>query len=305
MTWILIIAGAAAAFAVFILMDLVTLPTRERVGSIRRAATYGKTRVPTGTVLDDGSFKDRAVMPAKTALARAVLRITPRANIESVTTKLLKAGLNRKVSPTGYLASKGVLGFVGFIGGQVFAGVTGTLASRGLLIGLAFAFVGFMLPDVIVTFRMRGRKEVLRAELPDALDILAVSVEAGLGFDGAISKLTEHMEGPLADEFALALGEMRIGESRQNALTKMMQRVETPEFSAFVRAIIQADQLGISLGRILKVQASDTRNRRQLAAEERAMKAPIKMLFPTVLFIFPAMFIVILGPAFLNLSELF
>jgi|SoimicmetaTmtHPA_FD_contig_71_375599_length_2316_multi_2_in_0_out_0_2 tight adherence protein C len=305
MTWILIIAGAAAAFAVFILMDLVTLPTRERVGSIRRAATYGKTRVPTGTVLDDGSFKDRAVMPAKTALARAVLRITPRANIESVTTKLLKAGLNRKVSPTGYLASKGVLGFVGFIGGQVFAGVTGALASRGLLIGLAFAFVGFMLPDVIVTFRMRGRKEVLRAELPDALDILAVSVEAGLGFDGAISKLTEHMEGPLADEFALALGEMRIGESRQNALTKMMQRVETPEFSAFVRAIIQADQLGISLGRILKVQASDTRNRRQLAAEERAMKAPIKMLFPTVLFIFPAMFIVILGPAFLNLSELF
>jgi tight adherence protein C len=256
-------------------------------------------------VLDDGSFKDRAVMPAKTALARAVLRITPRANIESVTTKLLKAGLNRKVSPTGYLASKGVLGFVGFIGGQVFAGVTGALASRGLLIGLAFAFVGFMLPDVIVTFRMRGRKEVLRAELPDALDILAVSVEAGLGFDGAISKLTEHMEGPLADEFALALGEMRIGESRQNALTKMMQRVETPEFSAFVRAIIQADQLGISLGRILKVQASDTRNRRQLAAEERAMKAPIKMLFPTVLFIFPAMFIVILGPAFLNLSELF
>jgi tight adherence protein C len=305
MTWILIIAGAAAAFAVFILMDLVTLPTRERVGSIRRAATYGKTRVPTGTVLDDGSFKDRAVMPAKTALARAVLRITPRANIESVTTKLLKAGLNRKVSPTGYLASKGVLGFVGFIGGQVFAGVTGALASRGLLIGLAFAFVGFMLPDVIVTFRMRGRKEVLRSELPDALDILAVSVEAGLGFDGAISKLTEHMEGPLADEFALALGEMRIGESRQNALTKMMQRVETPEFSAFVRAIIQADQLGISLGRILKVQASDTRNRRQLAAEERAMKAPIKMLFPTVLFIFPAMFIVILGPAFLNLSELF
>jgi tight adherence protein C len=98
---------------------------------------------------------------------------------------------------------------------------------------------------------------------------------------------------------------MRIGESRQNALTKMMKRVGTPEFSSFVRAIIQADQLGISLGRILKLQASDTRNRRQLAAEERAMKAPIKMLFPTVIFIFPAMFIVILGPAFMNLSELF
>jgi len=146
---------------------------------------------------------------------------------------------------------------------------------------------------------------VLRAELPDALDLLAVSVEAGMGFDGAISKLTEHMDGPLAEEFALTLGEMRIGESRSNALTKMMHRIGTPDFAAFVRAIIQADQLGISLGRILKLQASDSRMRRQLAAEERAMKAPIKMLFPTVIFIFPAMFIVILGPAFLNLADLF
>ena len=193
---------------------------------------------------------------------------------------------------------------MGFVGGQIFAQASGQ-ASRGIVLGLAMAVVGFMVPDVVLTFKTRSRKEILRAELPDALDILAVSVEAGMGFDGAISKLTEHMEGPLADEFALALGEMRIGESRSNALTKMMKRVNTPEFSAFVRSIIQADQIGISLGRILKVQAADTRARRQLAAEERAMKAPIKMLFPTVLFIFPAMFIVILGPAFLNLSELF
>jgi tight adherence protein C len=306
MIWPLIIAGGAVALAFFLLMDLATLPARERMGSIRRAAGYGKTRVvSSSSVLDDGTFKDRALMPMKTGLARAVLRITPRASVESVTNKLLAAGLNRKVSPTTYLASKAILGFLGFVGGQVVASLAGVLASKTLLLGIAFAFVGFMFPDVVLTLRTRGRKEVLRAELPDALDLLAVSVEAGLGFDGAISKLTEHMEGPLADEFALALGEMRIGESRQNALTKMMKRVGTPEFSSFVRAIIQADQLGISLGRILKLQASDTRNRRQLAAEERAMKAPIKMLFPTVIFIFPAMFIVILGPAFMNLSELF
>jgi tight adherence protein C len=274
------------------------------VGSIRRAATYGKNRVVAGSMLDDGTFRDRALTPMKTGLARAVLRITPRASIETVSTKLLNAGLNRRVSPTTYLASKAVVGFVGFVGGQIFAQASGQ-ASRGIVLGLAMAVVGFMVPDVVLTFKTRSRKEILRAELPDALDILAVSVEAGMGFDGAIAKLTEHMEGPLADEFALALGEMRIGESRSNALTKMMKRVNTPEFSAFVRSIIQADQIGISLGRILKVQAADTRARRQLAAEERAMKAPIKMLFPTVLFIFPAMFIVILGPAFLNLSELF
>jgi tight adherence protein C len=304
MTLLLLLAGASVGLAVYLLMDLVTQPARERVGSIRRAATYGKNRVPIGSILDDGTFKDRALTPMKTGLARAVLRITPRASIETVSTKLLNAGLNRRVSPTTYLASKAIVGFIGFVGGQVVAQATGQ-ASRGVLLGLAMAVVGFMLPDTVLTFRMRARREILRSELPDALDLLAVSVEAGMGFDGAISKLTEHMEGPLADEFALALGEMRIGESRTNALTKMMKRVNTPEFSAFVRSIIQADQIGISLGRILKVQASDTRTRRQLAAEERAMKAPIKMLFPTVLFIFPAMFIVILGPAFLNLSELF
>ena len=145
----------------------------------------------------------------------------------------------------------------------------------------------------------------MRAELPDALDLLAVSVEAGLGFDGAIAKLTEQSEGPLAEEFALTLSEMRIGESRSEALKKLSERAATPEIAAFVRAIVQADQFGISLGRILRVQAADTRLRRQAAAEERAMKAPIKMLFPLVMFIFPAMFIVILGPAFLNLGKLF
>jgi len=134
---------------------------------------------------------------------------------------------------------------------------------------------------------------------------MAVSVEAGMGFDGAIAKLTEHMHGPLADEFGLTLGEIRFGESRQDALKKLADRTETSELSSFVRAIIQADQLGISLGRILRVQATASRLKRQAAAEEKAMKAPIKMLFPTVLFIFPAMFLVILGPAFLNLSKIF
>jgi tight adherence protein C len=113
------------------------------------------------------------------------------------------------------------------------------------------------------------------------------------------------MDGPLTEEFGLTLNEIRIGESRQDALKKLSERADTPEISGFTRAIIQADQLGISLGRILRVQATDTRQRRQAAAEEKAMKAPIKMLFPTVLFIFPAMFLVVLGPAFLNLSKIF
>ncbi len=306
MIWPLLIAGGTIALAFFLLINVATFHARERTSSIRRAVGYGRNRVvTTRSVLDGETFTDRALLPMKTGLARMVLRISPRSSVETVTNKLMRAGLSRKVSPTGYLASKALLALGGFLGGQVVAGAVGANGSKAILLSIGIALVGFVLPDVVVTLKSRTRKEILRAELPDALDLLAVSVEAGLGFDSAIAKLTEHMEGPLADEFALTLGEMRVGESRLNALTKMMKRVETPELSAFVRAIIQADQLGISLGRILKVQASDTRTRRQLAAEERAMKAPIKMLFPTVLFIFPAMFIIILGPAFMNLSELF
>ena len=185
--------------------------------------------------------------------------------------------------------------------------VGGALGGAGaaLPIGFLFAGFGFVAPNIFVSLRARRRREEIRAQLPDALDLLAVSVEAGLGFDGAVVKLTEHMEGPLADEFSLTLGEMRIGESRHDALKKLAVRAGSPEVSSFSRAIIQADQLGISLGRILRVQAVDSRLKRQAAAEERAMKSPIKMLFPTVIFIFPAMFIVILGPAFLQLSKLF
>lgn len=300
----LLLAGASVALATFLVVDVVTLPARQRQGSIKRAAHYGRSRFIAGP-LEDGNFRERTIDPMKTGLARAVIRISPGANIERTTTRLMSAGLGRRVSPTSFLASKALFGLGGFFGGQALAGWMGSLSSKSLFLSIGGALVAFMLPDVVVTFKTRSRKEILVSELPDALDLLAVSVEAGLGFDGAISKLTEHMEGPLAEEFGLTLGEMRIGESRQNALSKMMHRVATPELSAFVRAIIQADQLGISLGRILKVQAADTRSRRQLAAEERAMKAPIKMLFPTVLFIFPAMFIVILGPAFLNLADLF
>src|ERR671923_237235 len=155
------------------------------------------------------------------------------------------------------------------------------------------------------------RVKLLAAGLSDRISVNAflaakgVLAVVGLVFDGAIAKLAEHMDGALTEEFNLALGEMRIGESRQEALKKMAQRVDTPEVSTFTRAIVQADQLGISLGRILRVQAADTRLKRQAAAEEKAMKAPIKMLFPTVLFIFPSMFIVILGPALLNFMSLF
>jgi tight adherence protein C len=301
MLLLLILGLAALAAAVYLVGDMATVGARERQTSVRRAATYGKRRVRKRAGKD--SFGERVLGPAKGRLADTALRLHPRSTVDGVANKLLLAGLSRRITPTSFLALKSAAGggamLLGFMLG-LSVGPAGTIVFAGF-----FGGVAFMAPDYLLSMKARKRKEDVRAELPDALDLLAVSVEAGLGFDGAIAKLTEHMEGSLAEEFSLTLNAMRIGESRADALKKMAERVPAPELSAFVRAIIQADQLGISLGRILRVQAADTRLRRQAAAEEKAMKAPIKMLFPTVLFIFPAMFIVILGPAMMNILEVF
>ena len=298
---LLIIAVACLAGAVFLAGEVATLPSRERARSMRRATTYGFIRI--ASPLDNQRLRERAFEPLRETFAKWVLKVNPRTSMEAISLRLLGAGLGRRLSPTGFLAAKGFLAVGGALMGVLIVSATGS--GLGLLFMVALGAGGFIAPDYFVSLKAKGRREKIRADLPDALDLLAVSVEAGLGFDGAIAKLTEHMEGPLAEEFGLSLGEMRIGESRADALKRMSERVDAPELSSFTRAIIQADQLGTSLGRILRVQAADTRMRRQAAAEERAMKAPIKMLFPTVLFIFPAMFLIILGPAFLNLDKIF
>ena len=298
---LLVLALGCLGAAAYFLGELATAPARERATSVRRAATYGRFRARPGA-LERESLRDRALVPLSQSLAGLVLKLNPRTTSDSVALKLQAAGLGQRVTPTGFLAIKGVFSLCAAGFALVLVGSAGT---TGLLFGLFLVLAGFLGPDYLVSIYARRRREQIRAALPDALDLLAVSVEAGLGFDGAIAKLTDHMDGPLADEFALTLSEMRIGESRSEALKRLGDRTDTPEVTAFTRSIIQADQLGTSLGRILRVQAADTRLRRQAAAEERAMKAPIKMLFPTVLFIFPAMFLVILGPAILNIDELF
>lgn len=300
--FLIVLAILLLAAAAYMLGEAATASARERQVSIKRASTYGKFRTAFGE--RDKPFRDRVVDPAKNKLASFVFKVHPNTTLESVRAKLLAAGMGRTVTPTGFLAAKAAFGLGGLLLGFLFGGALS--GGVGVVVfGAALGGIGFIGPDFVVGSRARKRRDTLKAQLPDALDLLAVSVEAGLGFDGAISKLTDNMDGPLTEEFSLTLNEIRIGEGRPEALKKLAQRCDTPEVSGFVRAIVQADQLGISLGRILRVQATDSRLRRQAAAEEKAMKAPIKMLFPTVMFIFPAMFLVILGPAFLNLSKIF
>jgi len=298
---LLVLALMCLGAAVYFIGDLVTQPGRERELSVKRAARYGKLGLRARP--HQPKFQQRVLTPLRDRVAALVLKTNPKMSMEAVQTKILSAGLGRRLSATGFLALKGF----GVVAGLLLALLFGAAAKggTGLFFILAFSGCGFFAPDGLLTMMIRRRKDEIGAALPDALDLLAVSVEAGLGFDGAIAKLTEFMEGPLVDEFSLMLSEMRIGETRAEALKRLAVRVPTPEVNAFVRSIVQSDQLGTSLGRILKVQSADTRLRRQAAAEEKAMKAPIKMLFPTVLFIFPSMFIVILGPALMNIQALF
>jgi tight adherence protein C len=303
MQMLIALSAALLGFAAYLTAEVVTQPGRERHRAVRRAATYGRLRLP-GTSLERLRFHERVITPAAASLARVVLRLNPRLTVETISARLLAAGMGRKMTPTTFLAAKGAGGAGGVLAGLLAGGALGGPV-LGMFAAAFLGLIGFIAPGMLVSMRGRRRREDIKSQLPDALDLLAVSVEAGLAFDGALVKLTEHMDGALAEEFSQTLGEMRIGESRHDALKKLAARAATPEVASFCRAIIQADQLGISLGRILRVQAVDSRLKRQAAAEEKAMKSPIKMLFPTVLFIFPAMFIVILGPAFLNLMKIF
>lgn len=295
---LLVLASLSLGAAVFVVAETATLPARRRSEYVRRVAGYGR---PAAGGEDGTSGPKRLHGPIAGLIGGFVGRLLPTKTRETLARRLLSAGLAHKMSPETVLAGKGILGALGMLAGFVLG--SKAAPATGVLLGLCFAFLGFLGPDVYVNGKIRERRERILAALPDSLDLLAVSVEAGLGFDGAVSKLVEYMKGPLIDEFALTLNEMRIGESRSEALKRMAARVDVPELGSFIRAVVQADQLGTSIAGILRVQAADARLRRQFSAEERAMKAPIKMLIPTAMFIFPALFIVILGPILMNFGR--
>jgi tight adherence protein C len=299
----LIIAILMVFAAAYVLLTGLTVRQREVAVSVRRARRYG-TR-DQREIDTRRSVNDRLIGPLTDKIANVTVKLLPKTDANQIHAKLRAAGLGQSMTPQMYLAIKG-----GLIGICVFFGFVLAVAGivplvLGVGIATAGSAIGFIAPDFYINSRVRQRQATMQGDLPNVLDLLCVSVEAGLGFDSALVKLSERMGGPMVEEFDLVLHEMRIGESRGAALKNLADRVDVPEIAQFARAITQADQLGIALSRILRVQSHDMRIKRQLAAEERAMKAPIKMLFPTVIFIFPAMFVVALGPAALNLVTAF
>jgi tight adherence protein C len=300
MMMLIVLFALSLGLAIFLAAEAATYPARERRASVARVARYGGASAPAQSAPQEV----RTIALGRALLlpfARLAAPLVPPKARKELPKRLLSAGLADRLTPEHVLGLKGLGIVAGILIGAWAAAVT--KPAMAIMVGLLFGLICFVLPDILLNGRIRSRRDEVRAMLPDALDLLAVSVEAGLGFDGAVAKLTETMEGPLIQEFALALKEMRIGESRAEALKRMAARMDVPELTAFVRAVVQADQLGSSLSGILRIQAADVRARRQLAAEEKAMQLPVKMLFPLMLFILPALFIMVLGPALLNFGK--
>lgn len=292
--YLLIIGMVAFAGGIYIAMENASISRKQIQANTRRAGAYAV--VDAGNEELGKSANERLVQPMMERFSELAIRMSPSGKRLELQRKLRNAGVS--MNPQKLLAFKGAFTIIGIV--MMVVGVGGSVIPM-LLFGMVVFLVGFMGADFWLNSRIRGRRDDMERALPDTLDLLTVSVEAGLGFDAAIAKVCEKMDGPLIEEFEVVAREIRVGETRRQALKNLGDRVESDDLRSFARSIIQADELGTSLGRTLKVQADDMRVHRQLAAEEKAMKAPVKMLFPTVLFIFPAMFIVILGPAILNI----
>jgi len=300
----LLIGVAAFGLAAYFILDALTVRQKQTAISLNRARNYGGSQSLRDRDLAKNVSK-RLLAPSVHRLTRIATRLPGAASPQEIRRRISAAGLEGSLTPANFLALKSGLTGGGFVLPLIFGSVIGLGLAPTLLIAIAGTAIGFISPDYYIGKKTRRRREDINIALPEILDLLTVSVEAGLGFDAAVAKISEKMKGPLIEEMKTLTHEMRMGESRQGALKNLGERIDLPSMQGFTRSIIQADQLGISLARVLRVQAQDLRNKRQMAAEEKAMKAPIKMLFPTVLFIFPAMFIVILGPAMMAILKTF
>jgi len=243
---------------------------------------------------------DRTIRPLANRLSTYVARIASASFTQQTEKRLALAGNPGDLRTADWLGIKAVGAIVGgaiFALLFVFPGVLGIpfpINFAMILVGVAF---GYTIPEFWLGGRVRARQKAILLQIPDALDLLTISVRAGLGFDGALGKVVEKLKGPLTDEFRRALAEIRVGKARRDALRDIIPRTEVPALTNFIGAVIQAEQLGVSISKVLQVQSEQLRIERRQRAEEMAAKAPIKMLFPLVGCIFPSLFIVILGPA--------
>ncbi len=242
-------------------------------------------------------FLSRVVRPIAGSVASMFGSLLPSNYRERVHSQLVHAGLAGQYRAEEIIALRVLGAAVGLVLGVLNIGTATVGGGMGLLLLILLPVLGAQLAKSWLDRKVEERRNAIRRDLPDTLDLLAISVEAGVGFEGALGVVCDNFTSPLADEFARTLREMELGLPRREALHNLKKRTEVPELSNFVLTLTQADALGMPVGRVLKTAAGEMRKKRQAWARENAAKLPVKILFPLVLFIFPAIFVILLGPA--------
>lgn len=294
--------GAAVALGLFAVLSQAEEKAVVRA-SLRQLDDYEVESVREKELL--APISERAVAPLLAGLTGLGKRFTPAGYVDTVRSKLLSAGKGDQESIDRFLAIRVVTVVAAPIAAYLaykYAPIGG-IGQIGL-VGLVAAL--FILgPDAMLNRKVEERQYAIRTKLPDVMDLLVISVEAGLGFEQALDRTVAAVPGPLTEEFGRMLGEVRAGSSRSDAMRALDARTNVPEIRSFVLAILQADTFGVSIGRVLRAQADEMRIKRRQLAQERAQKAPVKMLIPMVFCIFPSLFVIVLGPAALSIVDSF
>ncbi len=250
-------------------------------------------------------FTERVIYPLARKLGEFTIKFTPQNWLTNISRKLELSGASGKMDPTIFLAKQFVYGVL--FGGVMLAFLTLVAksfpAGQTFLLTVVFTLVGFFMPQYQLSTKVTKRQKNIRRAMPDALDLLTICVEAGLGFDSALAKVAEKWDTQLSRAFQRVIQEIQLGKLRREALRDMAEGIGITEMTSFVAAVIQSEQLGVSMARVLRIQADQMRIRRRQLAEEEAHKAPIKMLIPMALLIFPSLLIVLFVPAVLTVMQ--
>ena len=293
----MILALLAALFLFVFIVSTFVLIVNSGSPAEARLSRLGTSSRP---MRGDAPFSERVMLPVLDGLAHFFIQLLPHSFVARATRQLVAAG--QPMTPQAFFVLVLITSFF------FPAGLLALLASAGASISfvmivftIIIAFMGFLAPFVWVRLKAGSRRSAIWKRLPDAFDLITVSVEAGLGLDAALRQVAEKLRGPLAEELGQTLREVGMGRPRREALEEMAERTDVRELQAFVNAVIQAEQLGTSLGRVLRAQAMTLRVRRRQRAQEVARRAPVKLVFPLVIFIMPTFFIITLGPVFVHL----
>jgi tight adherence protein C len=293
---------ALAIFGIFIKMSL---PQRDAV-SIEERLTQFAERPRTLEELElEQPFNERVIKPMIAGIMRFAAKLTPSASAEKVRSQLVLAGNPYNMQAAEFTALRMIVAVVLGLASFGIAIVFRLAPMQLMLVPLVAVVIGYLSPVFWLGRKIKARQKVILKILPDAIDLMTISVEAGLAFDGAMQRVAEKWNNPLSAEFQRAISEMRVGKTKRDALREIVARTGVPDLSTFIASIIQADQLGVSIAKVLRIQSEQMRIRRRQRAEEQAHKAPILMMIPMVFLIFPATYIVILGPSVPKMLQAF